>query len=84
MEVAQQLKSVRGPSRSVGTLLAPFAEEVIMETSELVQAAATIASGMVASQEARRQLDQESMNRIAEISVEMARRIEDEVRKAYG
>lgn len=55
-----------------------------METSELVQAAATIASGMVATQEARGQLDQATMNRIAQTAVEMARKIEDEVRKAYG
>jgi len=55
-----------------------------MQTDELVQAAATIASGMVAAQEAKGTLDQGTMNRIAQTAVEMARKIEDEVRKAYG
>jgi hypothetical protein len=70
------------PWKAVRLHCALSKEEATMQTSELVQAAATIAAGMVATQEG--QPDQATMNRIAQTAVEIARRIEEEVRKAYG
>jgi hypothetical protein len=55
-----------------------------MTTQELIHAASAIASGMVAAQEAKGQLDAGTMNRIAQTSVELARKIEDAARKAYS
>jgi len=55
-----------------------------MHTHELIHAAATIASGMVAAQEAKGQLDPGTMARIVETAIAMAMKIEDAARKAYA
>jgi len=55
-----------------------------MHTHELIHAAATIASGMVAAQEAKGTLDQGTMNRIVQTAIQIAVKIEEAARKAYA
>jgi len=54
-----------------------------MQTNELIQAAASIASGMVHSA-TRGQIEPADMQTIARTSVELAKLIEDAARKAYS
>jgi hypothetical protein len=55
-----------------------------MNTQELVGAASTIASGMVAAQYAKgATLASENITEIARIAIEVARQIETEARKRY-
>jgi len=52
-----------------------------MGTAELVQAAATIASGMVESSASRGQIEGSTMSTIARTSVELALKIEEVARR---
>ena len=52
-----------------------------MNTQELVQAAAVIASGMVESSASRGQIESTTMNTIARTSVELALKIEEAARR---
>ena len=55
-----------------------------MQSSELVQAAATIASGMVATTAARGQIEETTMNTLARTSVELALKIEQAAKRALA
>jgi hypothetical protein len=55
-----------------------------MNTSELIHAAAVIASGIVAPAASRGQIEPADMQTIARTAVELARLIEDAARKAYS
>ena len=52
-----------------------------MNTQEIIQAAATIASGMVESPSSRGQIEGPTMNTIARTSVELALKIEEAARR---
>jgi len=55
-----------------------------MQTQELVHAAAVIASGMVQQAATLGQMDTATMATIARTSVELAKLIEEQARKAYS
>jgi hypothetical protein len=55
-----------------------------MTTSELIHAAAVIASGMVGSAAPRGHIEHADMQTIARTAVELAKLIEDAARKAYS
>jgi hypothetical protein len=52
-----------------------------MNTQEMIQAAATIASGMVGAAASRGQIESTTMNTIARTAVELALKIEEAARR---